>query len=98
MLFSLHRWNKKCRARVFTIGDIVTPLNKYHTHEDIIHRKKRVSKRVMLSGHQSSESLISPEDQLEDEHSNEGSDPFSMCDKKDGCEEDGAEIYVSFDA
>lgn len=38
-------WNKKCRARVYTIGDRVTPLNKYHTHEDIIHRKKRVSKK-----------------------------------------------------
>lgn len=39
------RWNKKCRARVYTIGDNVTPLNKYHTHEDIIHRKKRVAKK-----------------------------------------------------
>lgn len=39
------RWNKKCRARVYTIGDNVTPLNKYHTHEDIIHRKKRVPKK-----------------------------------------------------
>lgn len=37
-------WNKRCRARVYTIGDLVTPLNKYHTHEDIIKRKKRVSR------------------------------------------------------
>ncbi len=39
-------WNRKCRARVFTINDLVTPLNKYHTHEDIITRKKRVSKKT----------------------------------------------------
>lgn len=38
-------WNKRCRARVYTIGDIVTPLNKYHTHEDIIRRKKRIAKK-----------------------------------------------------
>lgn len=37
-------WNKRCRARVYTIADVVTPLNKYHTHEDIIKRKKRVSR------------------------------------------------------
>lgn len=37
-------WNKRCRARVYTIGEVVTPLNKYHTHEDIIKRKKRVSR------------------------------------------------------
>lgn len=37
-------WNKRCRSRVYTIGDLVTPLNKYHTHEDIIRRKKRVSR------------------------------------------------------
>lgn len=39
------RWNKKCRARVYTVEDTVTPLNKYHTHEDVIHRKKRVAKK-----------------------------------------------------
>lgn len=38
-------WNKRCRARMYTIDDAVTPLNKYHTHEDIIRRKKRVSRR-----------------------------------------------------
>lgn len=38
-------WGKRCRARVYTIGDIVTPLNKYHTHEDIIKRKKRVARK-----------------------------------------------------
>lgn len=42
-------WNKKCRARVFTIDDTVTPLNKYHTHEDIIRRKKRVSRKTKLA-------------------------------------------------
>lgn len=42
-------WNKKCRARVFTIDDTVTPLNKYHTHEDIIRRKKRVSRKTKLT-------------------------------------------------
>lgn len=40
-----NRWNQKCRSRVFTIGDVVTVLNKYHTHEDVIHRKKRVAKK-----------------------------------------------------
>lgn len=40
-----YRWNKKCRARVYTIGDIITPLQKLHTHEDIIYRKKRVAKK-----------------------------------------------------
>lgn len=39
-------WNKKCRARVYTVNDHITPLNKYHTHEDIIKRKKRVSRKI----------------------------------------------------
>ena len=39
-------WNQKCRSRVYTINDTVTTLNKYHTHEDIIKRKKRVSKKI----------------------------------------------------
>lgn len=30
---------------MYTVGDVVTPLNKYHTHEEIIHRKKRVAKK-----------------------------------------------------
>lgn len=30
---------------MYTINNDVTPLNKYHTHEDIIHRKKRVTKK-----------------------------------------------------
>lgn len=30
---------------MYTVGETVTPLNKYHTHEDIIHRKKRVAKK-----------------------------------------------------
>lgn len=44
-IFTLIRWNQKCRSRVYTLGDIVTVLHKYHTHEDIIHRKKRVAKK-----------------------------------------------------
>lgn len=37
-------WNKRCRARVYTVNNVVSTLNKYHTHEEIIKRKKRVSK------------------------------------------------------
>lgn len=37
-------WNQKCRSRVFTINDAVVPLNRYHTHEEIVKRKKRVRK------------------------------------------------------
>lgn len=42
-------WNKRCRARVYTINNRVTPLNKYHTHEDIIKRKKRTTKKKVAS-------------------------------------------------
>ncbi|XP_022227984.1 uncharacterized protein LOC111077843 [Drosophila obscura] len=35
-------WNQKCRSRVFTVNDIVCPLNRFHTHEEIVRRKKRV--------------------------------------------------------
>ncbi|XP_032576726.1 uncharacterized protein LOC6614354 [Drosophila sechellia] len=35
-------WNQKCRSRVFTINDVVCPLNRFHTHEEIVRRKKRV--------------------------------------------------------
>uniref|UniRef100_A0A182PMZ2 FLYWCH-type domain-containing protein n=1 Tax=Anopheles epiroticus TaxID=199890 RepID=A0A182PMZ2_9DIPT len=38
-------WNQKCRARVYTIDDHITPLNRYHTHSDIVKRKQRVAKR-----------------------------------------------------
>lgn len=41
----LNRWNQKCRARVFTLGDVITPLQENHTHSDVIHRKKRVAKK-----------------------------------------------------
>ncbi|XP_035777049.1 modifier of mdg4-like isoform X29 [Anopheles albimanus] len=37
-------WNQKCRARVYTIAKLVTPLNGYHTHSDIVKRKQRVVK------------------------------------------------------
>ncbi|BFF90427.1 uncharacterized protein DMAD_08953 [Drosophila madeirensis] len=40
-------WNQKCRSRVFTVNDIVFPLNRFHTHEEIVRRKKRV-RRVPL--------------------------------------------------
>lgn len=38
-------WNKRCRARVYTINNVVKTLNKFHTHEEIIKRKKRVAKK-----------------------------------------------------
>ncbi|XP_021693981.1 modifier of mdg4 isoform X19 [Aedes aegypti] len=38
-------WNQKCRARVYTIENVITPLNRYHTHSDIIKRKRRVTKK-----------------------------------------------------
>lgn len=40
-------WNEKCRSRVYTMNNIVTPLNRFHTHEDIIKRKKR-SKKIKI--------------------------------------------------
>lgn len=43
-------WNKRCRARVFTIGGTVTPLNKYHTHQEIIKRKKREARKPQAKG------------------------------------------------
>lgn len=45
LVFSSNRWNQKCRSRVYTLGDVVTVLNRFHTHEDVIHRKKRVAKK-----------------------------------------------------
>lgn len=42
-------WNKRCRARVYTIRGVVTPLNKYHTHEEIIRRKKRIAKKKVIA-------------------------------------------------
>lgn len=38
-------WNEKCRARVYTVGDRITPLNKFHTHSHVINRKPRKSKK-----------------------------------------------------
>ncbi|KAG5672372.1 hypothetical protein PVAND_002504 [Polypedilum vanderplanki] len=32
-------WNEKCRARVYTSNDRITPLNKFHTHSHVINRK-----------------------------------------------------------
>lgn len=56
------RWNKKCRSRVYTVGDIVTPLNKYHTHEEIIHRKKRVTKKKdLLENDEADYILVQPD-------------------------------------
>lgn len=37
-------WNQKCRARVYTIENLITPINKFHTHEDVITRKQRTKK------------------------------------------------------
>lgn len=41
-------WNQKCRARVYTIGNLITPLNRYHTHSDIVKRKRRVTKKKIV--------------------------------------------------
>ncbi|CRK91974.1 CLUMA_CG005563, isoform I [Clunio marinus] len=38
-------WNEKCRARVYTINDRITPLNKFHTHSHVINRKPRAPKK-----------------------------------------------------
>lgn len=38
-------WNQKCRSRVYTVNNIITPLNSQHTHVDIVRRKKRVRKQ-----------------------------------------------------
>lgn len=46
-------WNEKCRARVYTIGDHITPLNKFHTHSHVINRKPRVSKKKSLDATES---------------------------------------------
>lgn len=78
------RWNKKCRSRVFTIGDTVTPLNKYHTHEDIIHRKKRVARKKQ-------------EMKMINDTENEDVEFYLMQDKKDASEDDASEIYVAYD-
>lgn len=40
-------WNEKCRARVYTINDRITPMNKFHTHSHVINRKPRVSKKSL---------------------------------------------------
>lgn len=80
-----YRWNNKCRARVYTIGDRVTPLNKYHTHEDIIHRKKRVSKKISATT-------------AEDDPSNDEEDLLLEKIDKDICDDDGTDLYVSYDA
>lgn len=34
-------WSRKCRARVYTVGDEVFPLKAEHTHTDVGTRKKR---------------------------------------------------------
>lgn len=41
-------WNEKCRARVYTLDDRITPLNRFHTHLHVINRKPRVSKKRSL--------------------------------------------------
>lgn len=59
------RWNKKCRSRVFTVGDIITPLNKFHTHEEIIHRKKRVTKKKNLFANVEADYILEQSDKKE---------------------------------
>lgn len=54
-------WNQKCRARVYTIDDVITPLNKYHTHEDIVKRKKRVAKKRDAKNQRPNENVVTNE-------------------------------------
>lgn len=63
--FCICRWNKKCRSRVYTVEDIVTPLNRYHTHEEIIHRKKRVTKKKNLSENEEAGYIVVQPDKKE---------------------------------
>lgn len=42
-------WNQKCRARVYTINDEVTLLQDKHTHEEVVKRKKRMTKREKIN-------------------------------------------------
>lgn len=76
-------WNKKCRARVYTIENRVTPLNKYHTHQEIIHRKKRVSKKRSQS----------PQDSKKYTEM----DYLNEIDKKDASDDEETAIYVAYD-
>uniref|UniRef100_A0A1A9WMM6 FLYWCH-type domain-containing protein n=1 Tax=Glossina brevipalpis TaxID=37001 RepID=A0A1A9WMM6_9MUSC len=56
-------WNQKCRSRVCTINDTVIPLNRYHTHEEIVKRKKRVRKNLIPPATAvANDKLIKPED------------------------------------
>ncbi|XP_037885529.1 uncharacterized protein LOC119635058 [Glossina fuscipes] len=56
-------WNQKCRSRVCTINDMVIPLNRYHTHEEIVKRKKRVRKNLIPPATAiANDKLIKPED------------------------------------
>lgn len=32
-----------------TLGNVITPLNRYHTHSDIVKRKRRVTKKKLPS-------------------------------------------------
>lgn len=64
---------------MYTIGDTVTPLNKYHTHEEIIHRKKRVTKKSIP---------------CDDDQRSEDGEFFTVSIKKDMIEDDESELYV----
>ncbi|XP_026845151.1 GATA-type transcription factor SRE1 [Drosophila persimilis] len=55
-------WNQKCRSRVFTVNDIVCPLNRFHTHEEIVRRKKRV-RRVPVDTEAVSKSTVTRQQQ-----------------------------------
>jgi FLYWCH zinc finger domain len=67
-------WNEKCRARVFTIDQLVTPLNKFHTHEDIIKRKRRTVKKPYQSAAVKSEQLVLQDQQQSNEQFVTGAD------------------------
>lgn len=34
-------WQKKCRARLFTVDGLIWPMKNEHTHADVIKRKQR---------------------------------------------------------
>lgn len=65
-------WNQKCRSRVFTVNNVITPLNSQHTHVDIVRRKKRVRKqKIMVEEHLEVENMAAyelvPHDEMETE-------------------------------
>lgn len=67
-------WNEKCRARVYTIDKFITPLNKFHTHTEVIKRKQRIGKKEKLAKRVKNElgSLVNADFDNEEEDANKG--------------------------